>query len=243
MDYPPSPNVDKIDFPEHEHAEPEISYDSKQYHPYLNGKNLRRQEIIVLTYILKSLGIPCDEHGQDLPPNSPPPSFPPRNENAWAPFDDEVQFCIADFLFQKVEMSQGDINHLMELWNLSMLDHDALGPFQNHDEMYKAINEIQLGSAPWKCFVCPPEPDLPPSAPDWQRQSYQVWYRDPTVVITNMLANPDFAKEFEMTPYVHLGPDGKRRWSEFMSGNFSWQHAVHQMYIIPVLLTDDIHAD
>ncbi|KAK0439960.1 uncharacterized protein EV420DRAFT_1623156 [Desarmillaria tabescens] len=188
-DRPPSPNVDENDFPEHEHAEPENSYDSKKYHPYLNG-------------------IPCDEHGQDLPPNSPPPSFPPQNENAWAPFEDEVQFRIADFLFQKVEMSQGDINHLMELWNLSMLDHDAFGPFQNHDDMYKAIDEIQLGSAPWKCFICPPDPDLPPSAPDWQCQSYQVWYRDPTVLIANMLANPDFAKEFETTPYIHLGPDG-----------------------------------
>ncbi|KAK0475361.1 hypothetical protein IW261DRAFT_1567756 [Armillaria novae-zelandiae] len=204
MDCPASPDVDANDFPEHnDYQQPKISPGSKKYHPHLNG-------------------IPCDEHGQYLLPNILPPPPLPQNENLWAPFEDEVQFRIANFLFQKVEMSQGDINHLMELWNLSMLEHEGFGPFQSCDDMYDAIDEIQLGSAPWKCFVCPPDLDLPLSAPDLQHQSYQVCYQDPTVVIANMLANPDFAKEFEMTPYVHLGPDGKRHWSEFMSGNFAW---------------------
>ncbi len=124
-------------------------------------------------------------------------------------------------------MSQGNIDYLMELWSLSALEHGVnLGPYANHEELYQDIDSIKLGSAPWKCFVCPPPNDVPLSAPEWQRQTYQVWYRDPDTVIANILANPDFEKEFDASPYIDIGPDGKRRWSEFMSGNFSWRHAV-----------------
>ncbi|KAK0232788.1 hypothetical protein IW262DRAFT_1451309 [Armillaria fumosa] len=181
-DYPTSADINSNDFPEHDnHQQPEIAPGKKKYQPHLNG-------------------IPCNEYEQDLLPNTPLPLSLPQNQNLWAPFKDKVQFRIANFLFQKVEMSQGDVNHLIELWNLSMLEHDVFGPFQNHNDMYKAIDEIPLGSAPWKCFVCLPDPDLPPSTPDWQHQSYQVWYCDPTMVITNMLANPDFTKIYEADP-------------------------------------------
>lgn len=118
-------------------------------------------------------------------------------------------------------MSQGDVDHLMELWDLS-----GSAPFPNHDDMQSKIDDIPLGSAPWKCFIAPPAPDLPANAPDWKKQSYQIWYRDLLAVISNMLSNPDFAKEFDRAPYVDLGADGKRRFSEFMSGNFSFEQAV-----------------
>ncbi|KAK0474073.1 hypothetical protein IW261DRAFT_1423188 [Armillaria novae-zelandiae] len=211
MDCPASPDVDANDFPKHNnYQQPKISPGLKKYHPHLNG-------------------IPCDEHGQYLPPNILPPPPLPQNENLWAPFEDEVQFPIANFLFQKVKMSQGDINHLMELWNLSMLEHEGFGPFQSCDDMYDAIDKIQLGG----------------------NVSYvlQIW----TSLYQHLIGNtshtsPDFAKEFEMTPYVHLGPDGKRRWSEFMSRNFAWQHAteIHEAdpttngaMLVPIILGSD----
>ncbi|KAJ7868968.1 hypothetical protein B0H14DRAFT_3132512 [Mycena olivaceomarginata] len=52
---------------------------------------------------------------------------------------------------------------------------------------------------------------------------YEIWYRDPDVVIRNMLGNPDFDGEFDTTPYVELDRHGQRRWSDFMSGNFAWK--------------------
>ncbi len=123
-------------------------------------------------------------------------------------------------------MSQGNINELMELWTLTMLKHGDFRPFENHDEMYKLIDAIQQGSAPWKCFVTQVDANLPPNAPSWQRDQYQIWYHDPDVVISNILANPDFCNEFDVAPYVELGSDGKRQWCDFMSGNFPWRHAV-----------------
>jgi hypothetical protein len=41
-----------------------------------------------------------------------------------------------------------------------------------------------------------------------------------------MLKNPDFSSQFDYAPYIDLDKSGQRRWNEFMSGNFSWRHAV-----------------
>ncbi|KAF7333127.1 hypothetical protein MVEN_02378200 [Mycena venus] len=118
-------------------------------------------------------------------------------------------------------MSQGNIDYLLELWGLSMMKHGDLGPYDNYQQLYAAIDDIRVGDAPWKCFKTAGDPRA--DAPDWARQEYEVWYRDPDVVIRNMLDNPDFAGEFDTTPYVELDRDGQRRWSDFMSGNFAWK--------------------
>ncbi|SJL14822.1 uncharacterized protein ARMOST_18293 [Armillaria ostoyae] len=195
---------------DNEVPDPPVLRSTKHFHPHLTG-------------------LPCDLNGTFLPTGTPP-SPPVQPENVAEPFEDPLQFRIADFLFRKVEMSQGNINELMELWTLTMLKHGDFGPFENHDKMYKFIDAIQQGSAPWKCFVTQVDANLPPNAPSWQQDQYQIWYHDPDVVISNILANPDFCNEFDVAPYVELGPDGKRRWCDFMSGNFSWRHAtqIHQ---------------
>ncbi len=175
-------------------------------------------------------GQKCDEHGQPLPPDSAPPPVAPIS-NVWSPFHNEVQFRLADFLFRKVEMSQRDIDELMDLWALDLQKHEGEAPFDNHQALYQAINEIRVGSAPWKCFQTVVPPNLRADAPDWQKQPYQVWFRDPDIVIANILANRDFEKEFDTAPYVHLDANNKRRWSDFMSGNYSWRHAVRSWLI------------
>ncbi|KAL0059223.1 hypothetical protein AAF712_014031 [Marasmius tenuissimus] len=60
---------------------------------------------------------------------------------------------------------------------------------------------------------------------EYKRTKYQVWYRNPNTVISNILSNPDFANEFDAAPYVHLNNEGKRRVSDFMSGNFAFRHS------------------
>ncbi|KAK0433929.1 uncharacterized protein EV420DRAFT_1282903 [Desarmillaria tabescens] len=168
-------------------------------------------------------GVKTDRDGHPLPPDTPPPADPPI-ANVWAPFNGEVQFHLADFLFRKVEMSQSDINELLDLWSLDMHRHGDDAPFDNHQALYKAIDEIRVGSAPWKCFETVVPDTLGRDAPEWQRRSYQIWFRDPDTVISNILANRDFEKEFDTTPYVDLDATGQRRWSDFMSGNYAWCH-------------------
>ena len=51
-------------------------------------------------------------------------------------------------------------------------------------------------------------------------QEYDVWYSDPEVVTRNMLVNPDFDNEFDITPFVELDKNGTCQRSDFMSGFF-----------------------
>lgn len=62
--------------------------------------------------------------------------------------------------------------------------------------------------------------------PNWKKQEYDIWYRDPEVVVCNMLANPDFEKEIDVAPYVELDTNGVRRCSDFMPANFAWRQCV-----------------
>ncbi|KAJ7195054.1 hypothetical protein GGX14DRAFT_377306, partial [Mycena pura] len=42
-------------------------------------------------------------------------------------------------------------------------------------------------------------------------QPYNVWYRDPDIVMKNLLDNMDLAGAFDTAPYVELNAEGKRR--------------------------------
>jgi hypothetical protein len=175
-------------------------------------------------------GTPCDANGHPLLPGTAPPPRSDATPDDWSPYEDEVQFRTAELLYRRVEMSQTNIDELMELWALTMAKHDDLGPFQSYQHMYDTIDATRLGDAPWKCFEATLDHEAGPNALSWQTSSYEVWFHDPDVVISNMLDNPDFHHQFDYTPYVELDKLEKRRWSDFMSGNFSWRHSVSFFY-------------
>lgn len=123
-------------------------------------------------------------------------------------------------------MSAGDIDELMDIWAHSMEGQDIHGPFHSFKDMYAMIDATQCGDAPWKCFSTTYSGPVTENAPSWQLTSYDVWYRNPAVVIANLLENPDFDGQFDYAPYVELDKNGDRHWSDFMSGNFAWRHSV-----------------
>jgi hypothetical protein len=130
-------------------------------------------------------------------------------------------------------MSQKDVNELLNIWSVYQCQlsdrtgvyNDEDSPFSEYQQMYSAIDNIHEGGAPWKCFQTIVDDTLPIDAPEWQKTSYQVWYRDPDTVIANILANPELAHNFDPAPYVHRDQHGTRQWCDFMSGNFAWRHA------------------
>ncbi|KAF7288608.1 C2H2-type domain-containing protein [Mycena indigotica] len=171
-----------------------------------------------------SPGRPCDEDGNDLPDGAKPAPRRPPSPTNWNPYDDEVQFRVADFVFRRDQMSKGNIQEMLQIWALDNLKHDDIAPFANADHLYETIDATELGDAPWKCLVTQPLADGA-DAPEWARKSYEVWYRDPDVVVKNMLDNPDFVGLFDPAPYVEVDANDQRRWSDFMSANFAWSHA------------------
>lgn len=60
----------------------------------------------------------------------------------------------------------------------------------------------------------------------WQTQEYNIWYRDPDVVICNLLDNPDFASQFDTALYIATDAQGQWRWKDVISGHFAWQQSV-----------------
>ncbi|KAJ3980770.1 hypothetical protein F5890DRAFT_1418942 [Lentinula detonsa] len=203
--------------------------DTKKIHPYLSGMSLVFFMHFYFTLDSDLIsGEICDENGHPLLLGTQPPPKPSL-ENPWAPFLGEAQFRLADLLFKDVEMSQGNIDKLLDIWSLyqHQISPDYMndGPFSTHQDLYSQIDNISDGSAPWKCLQTVVDDTLPPSAPEWKKTSYQVWYRDPDQVIANILSNPEFASDFDVAPYVHLDAAGTRRWSDFMSGNYAWRHA------------------
>ena len=177
------------------------------------------------------LGRPCDE-GEFLPEGIPPPPKFKLGPDDWDPFKDKVQFLMGDFLYRQEEMSAGNIDILLDLWALNMANFDNCSPFSSYEHVYKTINDIKHGDAPWKSFTTSYTSELGPNAPTWQLEDYEVWFWDPEVVIRNMLNDPDFNGQFDYAPYIDLDKNGQRKWNEFMSGNFSWRHAVSSILFL-----------
>ena len=101
--------------------------------------------------------MPCDAHGNYLPPSTfPPPYMLPGNDNAahndWDPFDNRAQFEITNFLYRWNQMPGTQVDILFNLWAASG-DNGTEPPFSSHNDLYETINAIKLGNLPWTCFT------------------------------------------------------------------------------------------
>lgn len=139
-----------------------------------------------------------------------------------------MEFETAEFLFKKVEMSQGEIDTLMQLWASTTADHRA--PFEGHEDMLAAIDAIEDGDAPWHSFSAKysgPHPSGNP--PDWMVKEYTVYHRNPLTVLRQIISNPSFKGQFDYAPYKEF-EDGVRRWSDVMSGDWASKQAVSLLH-------------
>ena len=66
------------------------------------------------------------------------------------------------------------------------------------------------GDAPRKCSKTSLDEEVDDVAPNWRKHEYEIWYRDPEVVVRNMLANSDFDQEIDYAPCVELNVNGTR---------------------------------
>ncbi|KAF8811770.1 hypothetical protein BYT27DRAFT_7252477 [Phlegmacium glaucopus] len=167
---------------------------------------------------------PCDEDGNDLPPNTPPPpytSYTTPDASDWTPFNNRAA---------------------------SLHENAGQLPFANHDDAYGAIDAIPCGGEPWSSFSVRYSGELPEGeAPPWMLTPYDVHFCDPRTVLRNQLSNPDFKDEVDYTLLREYGPKNKRIWSNFMSGNWAWSQAdliakdplTHGAMFVPCILGSD----
>ncbi len=111
---------------------------------------------------------PCDKDGNFLPDGSPPPPKVARPGD-WFPFDNRVQFEVADIIYRRNQMPKTQINDLLDIWASSMLyaDSDKVAdpPFANCKDMLSTIDKIRVGDVPWQSFLCKRAAELPENAP------------------------------------------------------------------------------
>jgi Plavaka transposase len=123
-------------------------------------------------------------------------------------------------------MSATLINDLLQIW-ASTLSQDQDPPFTSKNEMYSAIDNLDLGGATWKSFIVKYNGEIKDGdVTPWKHKSFEVWYRDPRIVIHNQLGNREYGDEIDFASKDVRDREGRRRYSDFMSGNWSWRQSV-----------------
>jgi hypothetical protein len=193
------------------------------YHPFLTGMLIYS----VPYYDINSSfsGAPCDERGALLEAGSGP-TPQQATENPAHPFEDADEFELAEWVFKEAELSNGKIDDLFRIWANHARRKGGGVPYRNAKDVYKLIDAIDEGVAPWKVQDLCYTGVRGQKCPKWQKQKYELYYRDPDAVVKHMLANPDYDGFIDYQPYQEFNAAGRRRYGEFMSGLFSWRQAV-----------------
>ncbi len=162
--------------------------------------------------------------------NAPLPPKPHRLSTGFNPFELRTHFEITDFLYRRAEMSGKKIDELMQLWACT-LDDDKDPPFAGHTHMYDTIDAISQGDVPWQRFSISWNGALSDGPlPSWQIWEYEVFFRDPRLVLHNQLGNAEYDKDIDYVP-KRVMIDGQRQLKDFMSADWVWTQAViHTLY-------------
>src|SRR5882672_5355941 len=60
---------------------------------------------------------------------------------------------------------------------------------------------------------------------------HEVWFRDPCILVHNLLANADFDHKIDISPFQEYDANDNHRYQNFMSGNWAWKQAVRFYYL------------
>jgi hypothetical protein len=170
---------------------------------------------------------PCDADGMFTPPGMLPIPPPPKPNDDWSPFCSRAGFELAELLYKKAELSQSNVDELLNIWAATLAPHGDEPPMSGYRDLHAQIDAIDLGFVPWKSSTVQYQGQRPENsaAPSWMDQDYHLWYRDPRKVIHNILANPGFSGTLDYIPYRDFR-GGKRHYCDFMSGDWGWNQCV-----------------
>ena len=200
----------------HQHPKPHPPKLTVKYHPHLTAQI-------------------SNEDGDFLASGAPPPD---KDDPSWALFQGRPSFEFAELMYKKIQCSAGDIDHLLNLWathNVNNGGGNAI--FENAEMMYKAIDSITHGNAPWDSFsVWYPGPTTADS-PSWQLNAFQVHCQNMHNVIHNMLGNKEFDGKFGYIPFQEYTAAWTSRYSNLMSGQWAYPKAVSIILLYSVFYT------
>ncbi|KAH9907674.1 uncharacterized protein B0H18DRAFT_898122 [Fomitopsis serialis] len=203
------------------------------------------------TDLLQLKALPCTEDGSEfLEPGKPPPLRQRLEQGDWTPFDSRLDFEVADFLYKKNQMSQRDVNTLMDLWAASLVQYGGKPPFANSVHLLDTIDAIPIGDAPWSKVELGYRGLLPEGdVPSWMSEKYTIWIRNTRTVVHSLIDCEDYNgdDEFDLVPYQEVNDQGGRRLTNVLSGNWAWRQAdciaedptTHGSMFVPVIVGSD----
>lgn len=65
------------------------------------------------------------------------------------------------------------------------------------------------------------------------REEYIIHTRDALALVKHMASNREFDGKWHTSPFEEFKESGERRWSDFMSGHWSWKEAVRNTSLGP----------
>lgn len=144
----------------------------------------------------------------DIPQDSLPLPHTPQSPEDWTPYQNCLEFETARLFFSDVQMSAGNINHLLHLWGVSLAVYEDTPPFAGHKDLYQTIDATPIGDALWRSFGLEYSSEKPSvDVPLWMDKMHNVWYWDPQAVIKNIFSNADFDREIDYVPYHEFSED------------------------------------
>ncbi|KAF9225582.1 hypothetical protein BS17DRAFT_869508 [Gyrodon lividus] len=189
-------------------------------------QNMKQGNYWVDDYVAKFLSLVMlsgisDEHGIYLLERNSTPKIikqitPPlvnvNNPDDWSPYQDQLQFEPAKFLFARCQMSAPKIDVLLDLWASTLYPYKAKPPFADHHHMYKTIDAPAIGDVKRQSFSASYTGEIPTvNPPPWMLEKYLVW---------------SFTNEMDLSPFEeYLTEDQIRHYKDFMSGEWAWQQA------------------
>ncbi|KAG2107312.1 uncharacterized protein F5147DRAFT_746079 [Suillus discolor] len=171
-------------------------------------------------------GLKCDAEGNLIDQNAPPPPQTDTSPDNWTPYESHIAFEMAEFLFSWNQTSAKQIDTLLDLWTASLIKHNDAPPFTGHHDLYNTIDATPLGDIPWETFTMSYNGakslhDIPP----WMDATYDVWFRDPRLLLHDMLGNPDFDGQMEYVPHRDYSTEDTRCFKNFFSSDWAWDQA------------------
>jgi hypothetical protein len=109
-----------------------------------------------------------------------------------------------------------------------MQNSELQPPFGSRTDLHDAIDATTAGNIPpWQSFTLSYTGELGDGpVASWKRKEFEVFFRDPRLMLHSQLGNPGFAGEMDFAPKKVFDKNDKREYQDFMSGNWSWRQAV-----------------
>jgi hypothetical protein len=142
-----------------------------------------------------------------------------------------VEFEFAHYHFVEVQSSAANIDKALDVWAATVMEFGADAPWTNSNDLYRTIDAIQHGDAPWKTYRIQYQGLQPPGTPPkWMTETYDLCTRDSRQVLHHQLATKQFKDKINLTPYRQFNSKGQRVWSNIMLADWAWSQAVCTLF-------------